>query len=60
MFSQAIALLVSALYLGSAQIIPETYPQFLMAMRAAFASLAVLCGLGILLSLARGVEPADL
>jgi EmrB/QacA subfamily drug resistance transporter len=59
MFSQAIALLVSALYLGSAQIVPDTYPQFLMAMRTAFAALAVLCGLGIFLSLAGGVEPAD-
>jgi len=60
MFSQAIALLVSALYLGSAQIVPENYPQFLMAMRAAFAVLAVLCSIGIFFSLARGDEAADL
>jgi EmrB/QacA subfamily drug resistance transporter len=59
MFSQAIALLVSALYLGSAQIVPEDYPQFLMAMRAAFAVLAVLCGVGIFFSLARGGAIVD-
>jgi EmrB/QacA subfamily drug resistance transporter len=59
MFSQAIALLVSALYLGSAQIVPENYPQFLMAMRAAFAVLAVLCSFGIFFSLARGSALVD-
>jgi EmrB/QacA subfamily drug resistance transporter len=59
MFSQAIALMVSALYLGSAQIVPENYPQFLMAMRAAFAVLAVLCSFGIFFSLARGSSDAE-
>lgn len=54
MFSQAIATLVFALYLGSAQILPENHPLFLMAMRMAFAVLAALCAIGIFFSLARG------
>jgi EmrB/QacA subfamily drug resistance transporter len=54
MFSQGIALLVSALYLGSSQIAPSSYPLFLMAMHAAFIILTVLCAIGILFSLARG------
>jgi len=33
MFSQAIALVTSAWYLGNAQIMPENYPQFLMVMK---------------------------
>jgi len=54
MFSQAIALVAFALYLGNAQIMPENYPQLLGAMKAAFAILAVLCTFGIIFSLARG------
>lgn len=54
MFSQAIAMLVSALYLGSAQTLPENHPLFLTAMRVAFAILAGLCAIGIFFSLARG------
>jgi EmrB/QacA subfamily drug resistance transporter len=54
MFSQGIALLVSAVYLGSSQIAPSSYPLFLRAMHAAFIILTVLCAIGILFSLARG------
>jgi EmrB/QacA subfamily drug resistance transporter len=54
MFSQGIAMLVSAIYLGSSQIVPGNYPQLLMAMKAAFMILTVLCTLGIIASLARG------
>ncbi len=54
MFSQGIALLVSALYVGNAQIVPSNYPLFLMAMHAAFIILTMLCSAGILFSLARG------
>jgi EmrB/QacA subfamily drug resistance transporter len=54
MFSQGIALLVSAVYLGSSQIDPSSYPLFLMAMRSAFVILTVLCAVGILFSMARG------
>jgi hypothetical protein len=39
--------------------VPENYPQFLMAMRAAFAVLAVLCSFGIFFSLARGSSDAE-
>ena len=54
MFSQGIAMLASAVYLGSAQIVPGNYPQFLTAMRTAFMILVVLCTVGIGASLARG------
>jgi hypothetical protein len=54
MFSQAIALLVSAIYLGRVEIMPGNYPQLLMAMKAAFVILATLSMLGIMFSMARG------
>ncbi len=54
MFSQGIAMLVSAVYLGSAQIVPSNYPMFLMAMKMAFTVLTILCALGVFASLARG------
>jgi len=54
MFSHAVALSVSALYLGAAQIDPQTYSQFLVAMQTAFMTLAALCLLGIFFSMARG------
>lgn len=54
MFSQAIAMLVSALYIGNAQIIPSNYSLFLMAMHTAFIILVALCSAGIIFSLARG------
>jgi len=59
MFSQAIALVSSAWFLGNAQIMPENYPQFLTAMKAAFVILAMLCTFGILFSLARGRTKPD-
>ncbi len=54
MFSQGIAMLVTAIYLGNAQIMPSNYPFFLKAMHVAFIILTVLCAAGILFSLARG------
>lgn len=54
MFSQAIAMLVSAIYIGNAQIIPSNYSLFLMAMHTAFTILVALCSTGIIFSLARG------
>jgi EmrB/QacA subfamily drug resistance transporter len=54
MFSQGIAMLVSAVYIGSAQIVPSNYSQFITAMNIAFAILMILCTLGIFASLARG------
>lgn len=59
MFSQAIALVSSSWFLGNAQIVPENYPQFLAAMKAAFVILVVLCTFGILFSLARGRTKSD-
>jgi EmrB/QacA subfamily drug resistance transporter len=54
MFSQGIAMLVLAVYLGSAQIVPENYELFLEAMKTAFSILAPLCLIGVFFSLARG------
>ena len=54
MFSQGIAMLVSAVYIGSAQIVPSNYSQFIAAMNIAFGILMILCTLGIFASLARG------
>jgi len=54
MFSQGIATLVSAMYIGSARIVPPNYSQFITAMNTAFVILTVLCTMGILASLARG------
>ena len=54
MFSQGIATLLFALYIGRVEIAPESYPQFMAAAQTAFAIFAVLCGLGVLASLARG------
>lgn len=53
-FSMGIAMLIFALILGRAPIVPENYPQFLHSARIAFLLFAILCGLGILASLARG------
>ncbi len=54
MLSQGIAIMVSAVYIGSSQIVPSNYSQFITAMNVAFAILTVLCTLGIFASLARG------
>jgi len=54
MLSMGIALLVFTLFLGRAQVTPETHPQFLAATRTAFAVFAVLCFAGVFASLARG------
>lgn len=54
MFSQGIAMLVSAIYIRNSQIIPPNYSLFLMAMHTAFMILVALCSTGIVFSLARG------
>lgn len=54
MLSQAIATLLFALYIGRVEIAPQNYPQFMAAAKTAFAIFAVLCGFGILASMARG------
>ena len=54
MFSQGIATLLFALYIGRVEITPEFYPLFLTSVKTAFAIFAVLCVGGIFASLARG------
>jgi EmrB/QacA subfamily drug resistance transporter len=54
MFSQGIATLLFALYIGRVEIAPQNYPQFMAAAQTAFAIFAVLCGFGVLASLVRG------
>ncbi|MFN2291403.1 MAG: MFS transporter [Anaerolineae bacterium] len=54
MFSQGIATLLFALYIGRVEISPESYPLFLASVKTAFAIFAVLCVAGIFASLARG------
>jgi EmrB/QacA subfamily drug resistance transporter len=53
-FSQGIATLLFALYIGRVEIAPENYPLFLASAQTAFAVFAVLCVLGIFASLTRG------
>ena len=53
-FSQGIATLLFALYIGRVEIAPQNYPLFLTSARTAFGIFAVLCVLGIFASLIRG------
>ncbi len=53
-FSQGIATLLFALYIGRVEIAPESYPLFLSSAQTAFAIFAILCVLGIFASLTRG------
>ncbi len=52
--SMSFAMMVFSFYLGAAEIGPAYYPQFLAAVRVAFAVSSLLCLLGIFASLARG------
>ena len=52
--SMSFAMMVFSFYLGTAEISPPHYPQFLAAVRVAFAVSSFLCLLGIFASLARG------
>ena len=54
MFSMGIAMLIFALFIGKVQLSPLYYPLFLKGMTVTFSILALLCGLGIFASLARG------
>ena len=53
-FSMGIVMLLIAVYVGSAKVMPENDEQFLTAMRVSFTIFAALCALGIFASLARG------
>jgi EmrB/QacA subfamily drug resistance transporter len=52
-FSMAIALMLLALFMGRAKIIPSNYPQLLAAMKTGFIIFSILCIAGIFASLAR-------
>ncbi|MDD1732278.1 MAG: major facilitator transporter, partial [Methanosaeta sp. NSM2] len=52
--SMSFAMMVFSFYLGAVEISPPYYPQFLAAVRVAFAVSSFLCLLGIFASLARG------
>jgi EmrB/QacA subfamily drug resistance transporter len=54
MFSMGIAMMIFSIYMGRVKITPEHYAGFLMGVRTAFAVFAILCGVGVLASLARG------
>jgi len=54
MFSQGIATLLFALYIGRVEITAPYYPLFLISVKTAFAIFAALCVAGIFASLARG------
>jgi len=52
--SMSFAMMVFSLYLGAVQVTPQYHPQFLAAVRVAFAVFSALCLVGALASLARG------
>jgi len=52
--SMSFAMMVFSLYLGAVEITPQYYPQFLAAVKMAFAVFSALCLVGIFASLARG------
>jgi EmrB/QacA subfamily drug resistance transporter len=54
MFSMGIATLMFTLFIGRSRITTEHYPDFLKSLRLSFIIFAVLCFVGIFLSLARG------
>lgn len=54
MMSAGVTMLIFSLYLGRSPIVPDLYPVFLVAVRAAFVLYALLCALGVFASLARG------
>jgi EmrB/QacA subfamily drug resistance transporter len=54
MLSMGIAMVLFAVYIGSARITPEYHPQFLAGMKTGFIIFSSLCFAGIFASLARG------
>ena len=52
--SMSIVMLLFSLYIGRIQIVPETYPLFLVSVRIAFIIFVVLCVVGVFASLVRG------
>lgn len=56
MFSAGITMMIFALFLGQARITPVVFPAFMRSLRTAFVFYAVICGLGVFASLARGCK----
>ncbi|MDD1720010.1 MAG: MFS transporter [Methanoregulaceae archaeon] len=54
LLSMAIAMLTFSLFIGTAAITPDNYPALLLSVRVSFIIFAVLCGIGVLASYARG------
>lgn len=54
MLSMGIAMMIFSIFLGKAKINPENFTEFIHSIRTAFFIFAVLCFIGIFLSLARG------
>lgn len=54
MMSMGVAILIFAVFLGSARVTPAIAPEFLKAAQAAFLIFAIFCSLGIFASMARG------
>jgi hypothetical protein len=54
MFSMGIVMLIMALYLGKAEVTPESVEAFVSSLHVAFVVFAVLCLGGVFASLARG------
>lgn len=52
--SMSFAMMVFSFYLGTVEITPQHYPEFLAGVKVAFAVFSILCVLGIFASLARG------
>jgi len=52
--SMSIVMLLFSLYIGRIQIVPETYPLFLISVRVAFIIFVILCIIGVFASLVRG------
>jgi EmrB/QacA subfamily drug resistance transporter len=52
--SLTIVMLLFSLFIGRIQIVPETYPLFLISVRVAFIIFVILCVIGVFASLVRG------
>jgi MFS family permease len=52
--SIGIVMLLFALFIGRVEITPQYYPQFITSMKTAFTISAILCFIGMFMSLARG------
>lgn len=56
MFSMGLAMLILAIFVGKVEITPVHYPEFVTSTKMAFGLFAVLCLVGVFVSLLRGAE----